>query len=40
VSPHTSVRFLKISRGDEIDVVYEVGRVDELDDFPLDVGRE
>ena len=32
--------FLSIQRGDEIDVVFEIGRVDELDDFPLDVGLE
>lgn len=32
--------FLSIARGDEIDVVFEIGRVDELDNFPLDVGRE
>lgn len=32
--------FLSIRRGEEIDVVFEIGRVDELDAFPLDVGRE
>lgn len=32
--------FLSIRRGDEIEVVFEIGRVDELEDFPLDVGRE
>ncbi|KAL7408969.1 hypothetical protein BDY24DRAFT_245187 [Mrakia frigida] len=32
--------FLSIRRGEEIDVVFEIGRVDELDNFPLDVGLE
>lgn len=31
--------FLKIARGDIVEILFEVGRVDELDDFPLDVGR-
>jgi hypothetical protein len=33
-------RFLKIGRGDVVEILYEVGRVDELEEFPLDVGRE
>lgn len=32
-------QFLKIGRGDVVEILFEVGRVDELDDFPLDVGR-
>ena len=32
-------QFLKIARGDVVEILFEVGRVDELDDFPLDVGR-
>jgi hypothetical protein len=33
-------QFLNIVRGDVLDILYEVGRVDELSDFPLDVGRK